>query len=234
MTTMSDAVSKVARLLGITKRSQQPTGHDAADLLDYLQGVIDRLPLLRNGPWADVILTSDDAYEAKDGQRIALEGFDPVITLPTTYLDDENVTRIMPDLARVHVIGDGIYVWSSSLAAWNKTDGLAATDTFPFGSEDLDGIVAMAAVEAAPEYADQPLSPIIMERARLAKNSLRGRFWREAYVRGWDDCCDTVAATTTTPETPVTPPPAGSTVFGSGVWNDTPGWDDAHIWKDAA
>lgn len=183
MTTMSDAVGKVARLLGITKRSQQPNGHDAADLLDYLQGVIDRLPLFRNGHWNDVVLTSNDAYTAKDGDRIALEGFDPVITLPTTYMDDCGETKIMRDLSRVHVIGDGIYVWSSTLAAWSRTDGLALTSTFPFGAEDLPGIVALAAVEAAPEYADQPLSPTIMQRAGLATNNLRGRFWREEYVR---------------------------------------------------
>lgn len=183
MTTMSEAVGKVARLLGITKRSQQPTGHDAADLLDYLQGVIDRLPLLRNGHWVDVVLTSSDAYEARDGDRIALEGFNPVITLPTTYLDDCGETKIMRDLSRAHVIGDGIYVWSSTLAAWNKTDGLALTSTFPFGEEDLAGIVALTAVEAAPEYTDQPLSPTIQKRAMLAENSLRGRFWREEYVR---------------------------------------------------
>lgn len=183
MTTMSEAVGKVARLLGITKRSQQPNGHDAADLLDYLQGVIDRLPLLRNGHWVDVVLTSDDAYEARDGDRIAINGFNPIITLPTTYLDDENNVKIMRDLSRVHVIDDGIYVWSSTLAAWNKTNDLALTATFPFGEEDLPGIVAIAAVEAAPEYTDQPLSPTIMQRAALATNNLRGRFWREEYVR---------------------------------------------------
>lgn len=235
MTTMSEAVSKVSRLLGITKRSQQPTGHDAADLLAYLQSTIDNLQLLRNGPWCDVRLTSATAVTAKDGHRIDKQGYAATVSLPATYVDDCGCTHLTEDLSRVHVIGTGIFVYSSSLATWNKTDGLAATDTFPFGSEDLDGIVAMAAVEAAPEYADQPLSPIIMERARLAKNSLRGRFWREAYVRGWDDCCDTLAATTTsTPETPVDPPTPGATVFGSGVWNDTPAWDDTHIWKDAA
>lgn len=38
---------------------------------------------------------------------------------------------------------------------------------------------------------------------------------------------------TPTPGPTPTPTP-GSSVFGSGVWNDTATWDDTHIWKDAA
>lgn len=182
MTTMSDAVGQVARLLGITKRSQQPTGNDAADLLNYLQGVIDRLPLFRNGEWCDVLLTSDAAYEASDGERVSPQGFDPVITLPTTYLDDCNRTKIMEDLSRVHVIGDGLYVWSSDLAAWNKADALALGDVFPFGAGDLPGIVAAAAIAAQPEYTDAQLSPVILARAEAMLKSMSARFYREVVV----------------------------------------------------
>lgn len=179
--TMRTAVSKVARLLGVTMAGQEPTGHDAADLLDHMQGVIDRLPLFRNGEWCDVLLEDASAYEASDGERISPQGFDPVITLPTTYEDDCGNTRIMEDLSRVHVIGDGFYVWSNDLAAWNKTDELTASDTFPFGSSDLQGVVALTVAIAAPEY-EANVSPVVQAQADAALRSFSGRFYREVVV----------------------------------------------------
>jgi hypothetical protein len=183
MTTMRDAVTRAARLVGIVGAGQEATGHDADDFLEIVQGAIDGLPWFRNGHWKDVLLTSDADYTASDGERISAEGFDPVITLPTTYVDDCGTTKIMRDLSRVHVIGKGLYVWSSDLAAWNKADDLALGDTFPFGPRDLPGLVALAALEAAPEHSDQPLATIVAERAQAALRSLRGRFWREEIVR---------------------------------------------------
>jgi hypothetical protein len=178
MTTMRQAVSKVSRLLGVTMAGQEPTGHDAADILEHMQGVIDRLPLFRNGEWDDVLLTDASAYEASDGERISPQGFDPVITLPTTYEDDCGNTKIMEDLSRVHVIGDGFYVWASDLASWNKTDSLAASDTFPFGAADLQAIIALTVVEAAPEY-EATVSPVTVARAQAGLNSFSARFYRE-------------------------------------------------------
>lgn len=185
MTTMRNAVSKAARQLGVTAAGQEPTGHDAADLLEHMQGVIDRLPNLRDGAWRDVLLGSGADYTAKDGERISPQGFDPVITLPTTHADDCGAERIMQDLSRVQVIGDGLYVWSSSLAAWNKADGLALGDAFPFGPEDLPGIVALTVLEAADEYgAETP--QVTLLRAETALNSFSARFYREVAVRADD------------------------------------------------
>lgn len=181
MTTMRDAVNKVARLLGVTMAGQVATGHDATDILEHMQGVIDRLPLLRNGEWCDVLLTGSAAYTAKDGERVSPQGFDPVITLPTTYLDECNNTKIMEDLSRVHVIGDGFYVWSSDLAAWNKTDSLGLNDTFPFGSSDLQGIVALTVAVAASEY-EANVSPVTQAQADAALRSFSARFYREVVV----------------------------------------------------
>ena len=182
MITMRNAVSKTARLIGVTAAGQEPTGHDAADILAHMQGVIDSLPGLRDGAWRDVLLTSNAAYVARDGERIAAQGFDPVITLPTTQAGEDGETRIMADLSRAHVIGDGLYVWSSSLAAWNRADGLALSDPFPFGPEDLPGIVALTALEAGPEYGTQE-EPITVARADATLKSLAARFYREIEVR---------------------------------------------------
>lgn len=181
MTTMRQAVTRLARLLGVVTAGQEPTGHDATDLLAHMQGVIDNLPLFRKGEWTDVLLTSSDAYEASDGERISVEGFDPVITLPTTYEDDNGDTKIMRDLSRVHVIGDGVYVWSQSLAAWNKTDELEPGDTFPFGNEDLPGIIALTIMECAEEYGAQ-VSQLTASRADAALKSFSARFYREVVV----------------------------------------------------
>lgn len=185
MTTMRQAVSKVARLLGVTVAGQEPTGHDAADILDHMQSVIDRLPGLRDGVWRDVLLGDDADYTASDGERIAAQGFDPVITLPTTFAEERGATKIMPDLSRVHVIGDGIYVWSATLGAWNRADGLTPGDPFPFGPEDLPGIVALTVLEAGADYGAEP-SQISVLRAEAALTSFSGRFYRDISVRADD------------------------------------------------
>lgn len=177
MTTMRDAVSKVSRLLGVTMAGQEPTGADAADILDHLQGAIDRLPGLRNGPWTDVFLTTDAAYDAKDGERVVVEDSDPVITIPAVYVDECGRTRVPGDLSRVHVVNDGLFVFSASLGAWRKTDALAAGDPFPFGDEDLPGIIALTVVEAAEEYGAQ-VSQLTASRAEATLTGMTARFWR--------------------------------------------------------
>lgn len=186
MSTMNDAVILTGEELSIIPAGQVPTGTDSKHLLRCLQAAIDGLYGLRNGAWKDVLLTSDADYTASDGERISPQGFDPVITLPTTYKDDCGRERIMRDLSRVHVIGDGLFVWSSTLAAWNKTDQLSLEDRFPFGDEDLPGIVAMAAVLAAPKYSDGDLSPVIVLTAQASAKALKGRLYREAFVRDPD------------------------------------------------
>lgn len=183
MKTMRDAEIDVARQASVVASGGVPDGQVALDLREAVQGVIDNLPLFHDGYWRDVILTSSDAYTAADGDRINLDGYSPVVTLPTTYVDDCGDTKIMPDLSRVHVIGEGIYVWSSILGAWNNTDELEPGDPFPFAQKDYLGIVAQTVVEIAHLYSDTPVPPAIVRRATLSVNSLRGRFWREAYVR---------------------------------------------------
>ena len=189
MKTMSDAVTMSARMVGVVRAGQTPKTNDANDLLAHMQGAIDTLPHLRNGPWRDVLLSSGAEYIAKDGQRISLEGFNPVITLPTS------ITRggsrgIQRDLSRVHVIGDGIYVWVASLGAWRKTDGLSLGDPFPFGDEDLPGIAAMTAILAAPEYGAD-IAPATANLASATTASLRSRLYRPRRTLDLDDCCPT-------------------------------------------
>lgn len=182
MTTVRDIVIRIARKIGVTPGDQAPTGRDAEDLLSYLQGVIDGLPLLRDGAWRDVILTSAAAYTAKDGDRIAPQGFDPVITLPTSFIDAHGAQKLQRDLSRVHVIGDGLYVWSASRGAWGKADGLGLSDVLPFGAEDEAGLVALTILAAADEYG-APISQSVVATAQEALQSFEARFHREQPAR---------------------------------------------------
>ena len=108
MTTMRTAVDKAARLLGVTMAGQTATGQDAADVLEHMQGVIDRLPLFHNGEWTEVLMSSAGQYVAQDGERINRQGFEAAVVLPTTYADRCGGVTAQQDLSRVQVIGDGI------------------------------------------------------------------------------------------------------------------------------
>ncbi len=185
MTTMLQAVTRAARMLGIVRAGQVPKTHDANDILAHMQGVIDTLPHFRSGAWCDVLLSSSTAYTARDGQRISLEGFAPVITLPTK-LNRAGDPGFPRDLSRIHIVGKGIYVWSSTLGSWNKTDGLGLGDPFPFGDEDLPGIAAMTAIIAAAEYG-ATIDPATMLIASRTTASLRSRFYRPRPPL--DGCC---------------------------------------------
>ena len=181
-TTCLDVVRRAARLLGIVSSGAVPTGTDAATLLEYMQGVIDDLPALTRGEWTDVVLDTATAYEANDGDRIILDGVDPAITLPSTWQDDNGDDVLQIDLARVNVIGTGVYVWSSSRGAWALVTDLALSDSFPFGGEDVPGIAALIACAAADEYGAQ-LSPFTIERAAAQRHKMRSRFYRSTAAR---------------------------------------------------
>jgi hypothetical protein len=182
MTTTRDIVTRIARRIGVTPGDQVPTSRDAQAILDCLNGVIETLPLLRDGPWRDVILASSAPYSAKDGDRISPQGFDPIISMPTTFTDERGVERLQRDLSRVHVIGDGLYVWSVSRGAWGKADGLGLGDESPFGTEDEAGLVALAALAAADDYG-APVSATTAAQAAEALSSFEARFHREVPAR---------------------------------------------------
>jgi hypothetical protein len=181
--TVADAVREAAELCSvvIAGAGQVPTGLDATFIRKTMLGLIAALPGFRNGEWCNVLLTSDAAYEAKDGERISPQGFNPVITLPATYTDDCGTVRIQEDMSRVHVIKDGFYLYAASLGEWNKTNDLAESDPFPFGSEDRPGLVALTAAAIGKQYGAD-LDPF---QKMLADNFLKSwsaRVYREVIV----------------------------------------------------
>ena len=183
MATIIDIITRTARAMGIVRSGKVPAGADAEDLLQKLQDAINALPRLR-GRWTDVTLTSAAAYTAKDGERIHTSGYSATITLPTTYVDANNVTQRQRDMSRVQIIGGaqaGLWIYSASNGSWARCDALAVSDESPFGPEDDVGLASLTAVEAAPEYGAE-LGEITIQRAADALNSFRARLYREVVV----------------------------------------------------
>jgi hypothetical protein len=186
MTICLDIITRSARSMGIVQAGQTPTGHDAADLLQYLQDAIDTLPLLRDGQWTDVKLTGSTDYTATDGERLNATAYSGAITLPLTYQDDCDRTPPTRDLSRVQIIGSeqaGLWVFAASLGSWAKVDGLALNDDSPFGAEDVRGLAAIVATLAMGDYGNvAELSPAVASVAQRAIASFRARFYREVPV----------------------------------------------------
>lgn len=159
--------------------------------MQHLQDVINGLPLLRDGEWADVFLTSTAAYAASDGERIYTEGYAATITLPTTYVDERGTTKATLDLSRVQIMGAdhdqvGLWVYSAQNGSWARVDALTQDDDSPFGPEDDAGLGAMVAIHSVPEYGEAALTQATPGMAAQATNSFRSRFYREVVV-GCDD-----------------------------------------------
>lgn len=188
MTTILDHASRALRALGVIGKGQVASGSDGEDALQHYQDMINDLPGLRKGRWTEVLLTSAAAYEASDGERINVQGYAATITLPTTYEDATGTTVPQRDLSRVQIIGTGhaqagLWVYVASAGAWVQVDDLELSDDVPFGAEDDAGMVAMLAVELAPEFGEQAtLSQVVIERAGRQLRSFRARFRRAVTV----------------------------------------------------
>ena len=183
MSTVLEIITRSARAMGVVRSGKVPAGADAEDLLQKLQDAINALPRLRSR-WADVTLTSAAAYTAKDGERIHTSGYSATITLPTTYVDTNNVTQRQRDMSRVQIIGGdqvGLWIYVASNGTWARCDALALSDESPFGPEDDLGLASLTAVSAADEYGAE-VSAITVQRASDALNSFRTRLYREVIV----------------------------------------------------
>lgn len=181
-----DVISRALRLLGVLSAGQVASDDDGADGLVALQDVVDTLPLLRTGEWTEVLLTSAAPYTARDGERIHTQGHLATIDLPTTFTDPRtSQLTAQQDLSRVQIIGGeqaGLYIYSASLGAWSKVDGLEISGDCPFGPEDFKGLAALVAAAVADEQG-QPLPPLVGGAAAQALSSFHARFYREVVVQ---------------------------------------------------
>lgn len=186
MTTILDICTRALRAIGELRAGDEASGHDGADAMLKFQAMVNDLPGLRKGRWTDVILTDATTYEAADGERVSTSGFGATITLPTTYTNDSGTTVLQKDLSRVMIIGGaqaGLWLFSQSNAAWAQVDDLDLETESPFGPEDDAGLIAMLALELAPDYSDAgEVSPIVIERAARQQRSFRARFRRAVAV----------------------------------------------------
>lgn len=185
-TTCQDIIDRAMRAMGAIAAGKVASGNDAADGLRSLQDTINDLPLLMDGQWVDVFLTSADAYSAADGERIFTGGYAAVITLPTTYTDEHSRTLATLDCARVQIIGaghaqEGVWAYTASKGSWARVDDLAIEDDSPFGKEDDAGLAALIAVSLAGEYGAE-VPEITVNRAARCQGGFRARFYRDVIV----------------------------------------------------
>lgn len=191
MSTCLQLITRGLKALGVLSAGQVASGGKAADGMQHLQDVINALPLLRNGEWADVFLTSAAAYSASDGERIFTEGFAAEITLPDTFTNDAGQTVATLDLSRVQIMGAahdqvGLWVYSAQNGSWARCDALALEDESPFGPDDDAGLGALVAIHSVPDYGDAGLTAATAAMASEAVKSFRSRFYRDVIV-GCDD-----------------------------------------------
>jgi hypothetical protein len=185
MATCQDIIDRALRILGVLAAGEVASGHDGQAGMRGLQEVVDTLPLLRDGEWAETKLTGEGAYTAADGQRIRTLGHGGQIVLPADAAD----------LSRVQVVGQGhpqagLWIYAAAEGAWARADALAIGDESPFGADDEAGLAALLAISLAEEYgAEVPGSA--MARASRAQTSFRSRFYREVVV----GCADEVLRT---------------------------------------
>lgn len=180
MATCLEIITRAARYLGVIRAGEALGATDSTDLMQHLQDVIDGLPLLINGEWNDVLLTDEEPYTAKDGDRIgAAEGVTGSAVLENTYVNDCDETVPHADLSRVLIVDAGPWVFASSNGEWRPAYGLETTSLSPFGEEDAAGLAALAAVSAAPEYGAEIADPVA-QRAAMSLKKFRARFYRHA------------------------------------------------------
>lgn len=178
MATCLEIITRAARYLGVIRAAETLGDTDAADLMQHLQDAIDSLPLFINGEWCDVLLTTNDAYTALDGDRIAAaDGITGTVELENTYLNNCGASVPQRDFARVLIVATGPWVFVASNGAWRQTYGLTADSDSPFGDEDAAGLAALVAVSAAPEYGAEISEPVA-QRAALSLKKFRARFYR--------------------------------------------------------
>lgn len=128
--------------------------------------------------WFDVV--GEDGYTAGEDERVycltALTIYRPdYVTLDGTAVVtgtafDEGSMRLPRDGARIQVVVQATgtkttYIYRGDVGAWVDIEALTALDECPFSADVEDMIAAALGVRLAPEYSDNPPSPLVMQAA---------------------------------------------------------------------
>lgn len=180
-----DIIASAARMPAILASGEAFEGIEADDALEVLQSIILEHPGLTGARWWDQFSPSGAAITAREGQRITVGAYDPVITLPTTT-SYWGSTRAMPPLARIQVVGGtnkpGLWLWSSE---WRRADALTLDSLNPFGDDTNRGLAAQLAKAIAEEYGAS-IGPVLNATAMRSEKMIRARLYR-APACGWQD-----------------------------------------------
>jgi hypothetical protein len=180
MSKCRDIVRRALRLIGELTSGQEPTGPDAEDGVERLQGLILDLPgLIQNGQWHERAIAYPTPYAAREGHRYTVTAPGSVV-LPATITWDA-CHRPPHDLTKVQILGAadnaGLWIYSATNGAWRQADALTINSDSPFGQEDDEGLAAQLAVNMADEYGETvALGPRTLSKAQQSTRSFRARF----------------------------------------------------------
>lgn len=183
-----DIITTALRMTATIASGEVPEGVEADDALQALQSLVLEHPGLAGAKWRDVFPGSSAALTAKEGQRIVVGGFDPVVTLPTTTAHCGR-TRALPPLSRIQIVGGtnrpGLWLYSSE---WRRADALTLEDPNPFGDDTDRGLAAQLARQLAEEYGAD-VGPVLQANAMRSERTIRARLYRpdcEPRVRDYE------------------------------------------------
>lgn len=168
--TILDTGKTAMRRLGVLARGRDPKGSESADFLAAFQGMLDHMAATEAfGPLTNVLTSG--AYEAGENERVtgAIS-----VTLPATVTDTcTGEERSPKDRSIVIVAGTPeTHIYDADLASWVSIRSLVLTDTTPLSSRYAEGLACMLAVQIAPEFSDNPPSPLVLETARRGRRAI--------------------------------------------------------------
>lgn len=156
---------------------ETPSADEERDVLARLQSLVLEHPGLSGARWRDVYAASSATITARDGDRITVGAFSPVIVKPT--VETWCITRRnMPPLSRIYVMDGsdaGLFLFSSE---WRRADALTLDDLNPFGADTDNGLIAQLAVTIADDFGGEIGAKTALE-AQRSERTIRGRLYRD-------------------------------------------------------
>jgi hypothetical protein len=175
--TNQELITRALRSLRVLAAGEDPAAAESTDCMSVLQGFyVNLVTSGMFGPLTSVLVAED--YEAGENELISYDGATTVeITLPTTVEDAiTGDDRAPKDRAVVVVAGDEGQTWlyDRPYGAWVRLDALTLEGDAPLSSRYEQALIAMFAVQVAPEFGAEP-SAILVDTARRGRANIRRR-----------------------------------------------------------